>query len=81
MKSFVKPNSKLMRLRGLSYKKQLRTRFPVQIIESESGWGQKVDETLYFDKEQDAKDYVAAYNKEFNSEPTTPSWYMYAKLG
>lgn len=81
MKNFVKPNRKLIRLRKLAHKAQLRVRFPVQIIESEAGWGQKVDETLYFDKEKDAKTYAETYNREFNNEPTTPSWYMYAKVG
>lgn len=62
-------------------------KFRVDIIESEQGWGQRVDEKKYFD----SKDYkgnadkaLAAakkFVKEFNSHndlPETPSWYMYA---
>ena len=30
---------------------QLTTAFRVDIIESERGWGQKIDETIYFDNE------------------------------
>jgi len=51
--------------------------FKVIIIESERGWGSKIDRVLYFDNEQEAKDYC----KEFNSKNTSevvPDWYMYA---
>lgn len=49
----------------------------VDIIESERGWGSKIDETKYFDSEQAAKDFVKSYNAK-NDEPITPDWYMYA---
>ncbi len=53
------------------------TAYRVHIIESERGWGQKLDETKYFDSEQSAKDFVTQYNAK-NDAPVTPDWYMYA---
>ena len=50
----------------------------VDIIESERGWGQKVDETLYFHKKEDAQKYMEDYNKEYNNLPYVPDWYMTA---
>ena len=53
--------------------------FKVLIIESESGWGQRVDEVRKFETLEEAKKFVADYNKH-NDEKTVPSWYMYAAL-
>lgn len=53
-------------------------KFKVVIIESELGWGQRVDEELEFDTEKEADDYVAKYNKQ-NNLPEVPDWYMYAR--
>jgi hypothetical protein len=50
----------------------------VDIIESERGWGQKLDETLYFDNEPEAREYVRKYNSQ-NTAKETPDWYMYAE--
>lgn len=50
----------------------------VDIMESERGWGQKIDDTHYFLSEQEARDFERLYNKEFNSKDYTPSWYMQA---
>ena len=36
--------------------------FRVVIIESERGWGSKVDDELYFDNEAEAREYVREYN-------------------
>ena len=47
-------------------------------IESEAGWGQRVDETLEFDTEHEADEFIKGYNS-FNNLPEAPSWYMYAK--
>jgi hypothetical protein len=47
------------------------------IMESERGWGQRVDEILKFDTYEEAD----KYKKEFNSKnnlPEVPDWYMYA---
>lgn len=38
---------------------QINQAYRVDIIESERGWGRKIDETLYFDnEEEEAKKYV-----------------------
>ena len=53
----------------------------VYIIESEAGWGQKVDEVLEFDSYEKAEKYVRDYNRKHNPPKNeTPSWYMYARL-
>lgn len=53
----------------------------VLIIESESGWGQKVDEVLEFPTYEEADKYCREYNTKHNPPlPATPSWYMYAKI-
>ncbi len=51
----------------------------VHIIESERGWGQRVDEELTFPTVAKAKAFVEDYNK-VNDKPTPPDWYMYAKI-
>lgn len=54
--------------------------YRVDIIESERGWGQKVDETIYFDNESEARDYVKQYNDKHNPPvQVVPDWYMYAE--
>lgn len=50
----------------------------VDMLESELGWGQKIDDTYYFLSHEDACEYVRRYNKEFNSRDVTPSWYIMA---
>jgi hypothetical protein len=49
----------------------------INIIESERGWGQKINETLYFDTEEEALEYQKKYNSR-NTSLTTPEWYIYA---
>lgn len=39
-------------------------RYRVDVIESERGWGQKIDDQVYFDTLEEAK----AYQKEVNSK-------------
>lgn len=56
-----------------------KTFYRVDIIESEAGWGSRVDESIYFPFRSDAEIYVKNYNEEFNMEPTTPAWYMAAQ--
>ena len=53
--------------------------FKVNIIESEAGWGSKIDDTIYFDNEAEARQYAIDYNKKWNTATTTPSWYMVAE--
>ena len=50
----------------------------VLMIESEAGWGQRVDETKEFDTREEAVKWANAYNKKWNNEPKTPSWYIKA---
>lgn len=50
----------------------------VVIIESERGFGQKVDDVKYFDDEEDAKKFVRAFNAQ-NAAGQAPDWYMYAE--
>ena len=50
----------------------------VDILEYERGWGSRVDESIYFDTEQEARDYATTYNKTHNTAPTAPDWYMVA---
>lgn len=52
-------------------------RFRVDIIESERGWGQKIDETKYFDDATEAYKFVEDFNSK-NNLPYVPDWYMYA---
>lgn len=53
----------------------------VHIIESERGWGQKVDEVKEFPTREDAENFCRAYNREHNPPmPEAPDWYMYARL-
>lgn len=51
----------------------------VEIIESERGWGQKVDDVLEFDTLEEAKDFIKDYNKD-NNLSIIPDWYMYARF-
>ena len=51
--------------------------FKVQIIKSERGFGQKVDEELFFETEEKAIYFCSEYNKK-NNNSITPDWYMKA---
>jgi len=53
------------------------TAYRVDIIESERGWGQRVDETLYFDNEAEAREYCRQFNAR-NTAAVAPDWYMRA---
>ena len=59
------------------YKKTKKSKYSVDIIESERGWGQKVDATLYFNDKKTAEAYVENFNAD-NNLPEVPDWYMYA---
>lgn len=50
----------------------------VDMLESERGWGNRIDETVRFETEELAQAYVTEYNTRFNSSPTVPDWYMVA---
>jgi hypothetical protein len=51
----------------------------VEIIESERGWGSKVDEVLYFTEQAEAATYVKEYNEKYNPPGPVPDWYMVAQ--
>jgi viroplasmin and RNaseH domain-containing protein len=51
----------------------------VDIIESERGWGQRVDETKTFPSREAAEKFCREYNKD-NNKATVPDWYMYARI-
>jgi hypothetical protein len=53
------------------------TAYRVDLIEYERGWGSKVDETLYFDNEAEAREYASTFNAR-NTATTVPDWYMIA---
>ncbi len=52
----------------------------VDIIESEAGWGQKIDETISFDSREEADLFCREYNEKYNNQDKVPSWYMFAKV-
>jgi hypothetical protein len=47
------------------------------IIESERGWGQRVDQVMKFDTQAEAIQYRNQFNQS-NNLPDVPDWYMYA---
>lgn len=49
----------------------------VTVIESERGWGQKVDEYRRFPTKEAAQAWVDNYNKD-NPPGPAPDWYMQA---
>lgn len=51
----------------------------VLIIESERGWGQKIDEVKEFPTREEALTFCTDFNKP-NNQDTVPDWYMYAKI-
>ena len=50
------------------------------MIESEAGWGQKIDEVKEFDTREEAIEFAKQYNLKYNNKTETPSWYIVAKL-
>lgn len=56
---------------------EVSTKWYVNIIESERGWGQQIDEVKTFMSFKEANEFVINYNKR-NNKPSTPDWYTYA---
>ena len=56
----------------------MKTKYRVDIIESERGWGQKVEDVKFFDTEDEADTYCKQFNKD-NNLPYVPDWYMVAQ--
>lgn len=54
------------------------TVYVVQLTEYERGWGSKPWDTMYFDNEQEAKQYAVDYNKKHNNLDYVPDWYVRA---
>lgn len=53
--------------------------YRVNIIESERGWGQKIDESKDFLTYEAAKKWADNYNEKYNPPvDVVPDWYMYA---
>ena len=53
-------------------------KFRVDLIESERGWGQRLDERKYFDSADEAWKFVEDFNSQ-NDKDSVPDWYMYAE--
>jgi hypothetical protein len=51
----------------------------VLIIESERGWGQKIDEVKEFPTREKALAFCKEYNKS-NDQVHVPDWYMVARI-
>jgi hypothetical protein len=52
--------------------------YRVDIVEYKRGWGSKIDETLYFDNEAEARKVCDDFNAG-NTATTVPDWYMVAE--
>jgi CO dehydrogenase nickel-insertion accessory protein CooC1 len=56
----------------------------VEIIESERGWGQKVDSVKEFKTKAAAEKFIKEFNKtneeDYAKTHEVPEWYMYARL-
>lgn len=50
----------------------------VLIIESEAGWGSRLNERLEFDFYLAAETYCRIYNRRHNPPGPAPDWYMFA---
>lgn len=58
------------------------SKFRVVIIESERGWGRKVDEIKYFDTYEDAEIFQKKFNADLpprDANGRAPDWYMQAQ--
>lgn len=53
-------------------------KFKVNIIESERGWGQKIDEVKEFDDYEKAVDFIKTENAK-NDKDEVPDIYWYAE--
>lgn len=52
----------------------------VDIIESEAGWGQKIDETKEFKSKKSADRFITKFNDDKSLKKKVPSFYMYASI-
>ena len=54
-----------------------RIAIKVPVIESERGWGAKIDDYMVCLDSEAAKAFIIEFNSK-NTESKTPDWYMYA---
>lgn len=47
----------------------------IPVVESEAGWGRKIDDYMVSLNHEDAEAYRLEFNAK-NTETSTPSWYM-----
>ena len=52
--------------------------FQVELTEYERGWGQRPWETIYFDNEEEARQFAINYNLKNNTADSAPDWYVRA---
>ena len=76
-KSNVRPKKqlKLTKAKPTASTKKVK----VAIIESELGWGRKIDSIEEFDSLAEAQVFISNFNAR-NTSPTAPDWYMMAEL-
>jgi len=60
--------------------KMKNKKIKVYMIESERGWGQRIDGMKEFDTQEEAEKFVLEYNTKHNPPGSTPDWYLYAQL-
>lgn len=53
--------------------------YKVVLTEYERGYGQKHWDTVYFDNEDEARQYALDYNTKHNNKPYVPDWYVRAE--
>ncbi len=62
-------------------KNKKKKKCKVYIIESELGWGQKIEGEKEFDTPEEARKFCKKYNnKHCPPLAVTPDWYMYARM-
>ena len=65
-------------------KRRSSPKVKVAIVESERGWGQKIDEIKKFDTKEEAEAFIKEYNKpnedDYAKTKRVPDWYMQAEL-
>ena len=56
-------------------------KFIVTVIESERGWGKKVEYEEFdtLEKAKEYRDHINSYNKPLKSGENVPDWYMIAE--
>jgi hypothetical protein len=50
----------------------------VPVIESEAGWGSRIDDYMVCLSVEDADNFIKEFNSK-NNKADTPDWYMYAE--